>query len=71
MMNQIKKVCSMTQTSNGQIVVGSAVLLLGAAHFGKASGITDISLPLVGSLGNVAGLVGVVVGSCILLNRFM
>ena len=71
MMNGIKKVCSMTQTDKGQVVVGASVLLLGAAHFGKASGITSMSLPIVGSVGNVAGLVGVVVGSCILINRFM
>lgn len=70
-MQAIKDICKRTETPMGQIVVGASVLLLGAAHFGKASGITSMSLPLVGSVGNVAGLVGVVVGSCILLNRFM
>jgi len=69
-MNQIKKVCSMTQTSKGQIVVGASVLLLGLGHFGKDSGIMNFSVGPI-SVGTVAGLTGVVVGSCILLNRFM
>tara|TARA_R110001583_G_scaffold22799_3_gene85089 strand:- start:201 stop:413 length:213 start_codon:yes stop_codon:yes gene_type:complete len=70
MMNQIKKVCSMTQTSKGQVVVGTSVLLLGLGHFGKDSGLMNMSVGPV-SIGMVAGTVGVVVGSCILLNRFM
>ncbi len=53
------------------MIVGASVLLLGAAHFGKASGITDVSLPIVGSVGNLAGGIGVVVGVCVLANRFM
>ena len=70
-MMDIKSICNWTSSENGQIVVGASVLLLGAAHFGKASGITDISLPIVGSVGNLAGGIGVLVGACVIANRFM
>tara|TARA_R100001015_G_C4557597_1_gene118124 strand:- start:559 stop:786 length:228 start_codon:yes stop_codon:yes gene_type:complete len=70
MMKAIKDVCSRTETPNGQIVVGASVLLLGLAHFGKDSGLMNFSVGPV-SVGTVAGTVGVVVGSCILINRFM
>lgn len=69
-MQAIKDVCKRTETPMGQIVVGTSVLLLGLAHFGKDSGLMSMSLGPV-SVGMVAGTVGVVVGSCILLNRFM
>tara|TARA_R110002020_G_scaffold394582_1_gene604588 strand:- start:301 stop:510 length:210 start_codon:yes stop_codon:yes gene_type:complete len=69
-MQMIKDVCKRTETPTGQIVVGASVLLLGLAHFGKDSGILNFSVGPI-SVGTVAGLTGVVVGSCILLNRFM
>ena len=55
----------------GKVVVGTSVLLLGLGQFGMASGITSFSLPIVGSVGKLAGAIGVVVGSCVLINRFM
>ena len=61
----IKDVCKRTETPTGKIVVGASVLLLG-----KDSGLMNMSVGPV-SIGMVAGTVGVVVGSCILLNRFM
>jgi hypothetical protein len=70
MMDMVKNVCSRTETPMGQIVVGSSVLLLGLAHFGKDSGLMNLSVGPV-SVGTVAGITGVVVGSCILINRFM
>jgi len=70
-MMDIKSICNWTSSDNGQMIVGASVLLLGAAHFGKASGITDFSLPIVGSVGNLAGGIGVVVGVCVLANRLM
>ena len=70
MNNMFKQVCNWTGTENGQVVVGASVLILGLAHFGKASGIMNVGFgPL--SVGMVAGTVGVVVGACVLANRFM
>jgi hypothetical protein len=69
-MQSIKVMCKRTETPTGKIVVGASVLLLGLGHFGKDSGLMNMSVgPL--SVGMVAGTVGVIVGSCILLNRFM
>ena len=67
----IKDVCKQTETPTGQIVVGASVLLLGLGQFGMASGITDMSVPVIGSVGKLAGAIGVVVGTCVLINRFM
>jgi len=69
-MQAIKDVCKRTETPTGQIVVGASVLLLGLGHFGKDSGLMNMSIGPV-SIGMVAGSVGVIVGTCILLNRFM
>ena len=69
-MQMIKDVCKRTETPTGQIVVGASVLLLGLGQFGKDSGLMICPLALV-SVGMVAGGVGVIVGSCILINRFM
>ena len=69
-MQLIKDICKRTETPTGKIVVGASVLLLGLGHFGKDSGLMNMSVGPV-SIGMVAGTVGVVVGSCILLNRFM
>jgi len=69
-MQMIKDICKRTETPFGQVVVGTSVLLLGLGHFGKDSGLMNMSAFGV-SVGMVAGTVGVVVGSCILLNRFM
>ena len=70
-MQMIKDVCKRTETPTGQIVVGASVLLLGLGQFGMASGITDMSVPVIGSVGKLAGVIGVVVGTCVLINRFM
>ena len=68
---KLKNVCSKNRNPNRpRIVVGASVLLLGLGHFGKDSGLMNMSVGPV-SIGMVAGTVGVVVGSCILLNRFM
>ena len=69
-MQAIKDICKRTETPTGRIIVGASVLLLGLGHFGKDSGLMNMSVGPV-SIGMVAGGVGVVVGSCILLNRFM
>jgi len=64
------KICNWTGTDNGQIVVGASMLILGLAHFGKASGVMDLGLGPI-SVGMIAGTVGVVVGACVLSNRFI
>ena len=69
-MSMLKNVCSWTDTSNGQIVVGASVLILGLTHFGWASGFSSMGMGGI-TVGTIAGTVGVVVGVCILTNRFM
>jgi len=69
-MSMLKNVCSWTDTSNGQIVVGASVLILGLTHFGWASGFSSMGMGGI-TVGTIAGTVGVVVGVCILANRFM
>ena len=56
-----------TTTTWGQVVVGVSVLGLGLAHFGKFSEWMQTSIPLAGSVGNVAGAVGVLVGLTMVL----
>ncbi len=69
-MTMLKNVCSWTDSPNGQIVVGASVLILGLTHFGYGMGISDMGFGMV-TIGNVAGLVGVVVGGCMVLNQVM
>ncbi len=61
----IKDICKQTETPTGKIVVGASVLILGLSHFGMGMGLEDM---LGGWVGTAVGTVGVVVGSCVLLN---
>ena len=70
MLGMVKDVCKKSETPTGQIVVGASVLLLGLGHFGKDSGLMNMRVGPI-SVGFVAGAVGVGVGACILINRFM
>jgi len=63
----IRDVCKRTETPTGKIVVGASVLILGLTHFGYGMGVENM---LGGWIGKIAGGVGVLVGSCILVNRF-
>jgi hypothetical protein len=67
MKDMIRDVCKRTETPTGQIVVGASVLILGLTHFGYGMGVENM---LGGWVGKIAGCVGVLVGSCILVNRF-
>jgi hypothetical protein len=67
MKDMIRDVCKRTETPTGKIVVGASVLILGLTHFGYGMGVEDM---LGGWVGKIAGGVGVLVGSCILVNRF-
>jgi hypothetical protein len=69
-MSMLRDVCNWTSSENGQVVVGASVLVLGLTHFGYGMGIGDMGIgPL--RIGTIAGAVGVVVGACVLANRFM
>jgi hypothetical protein len=61
-------VTSWTQTEIGSWVVPLSILGLGAVHFGYGMGM-DLSLPAVGSLGNVAAVAGLIVGTSMILNK--
>ena len=64
----ITDICKRTESPTGQIVVGASVLILGLTHFGYGMGMSDM---LGGWVGTAVGAVGVVVGSCVLLNGVM
>lgn len=64
----IKDVCKRTETPTGKIVVGASVLILGLTHFGYGMGMDDM---LGGWVGTAIGAVGVVVGTCVLVNVVM
>lgn len=67
-MNMIKDICARTETPTGKIVVGASVLILGLSHFGMGMGLETM---FGGWVGTIIGTVGVVVGSCIILNLVM
>ncbi len=67
-MKMIKDICKRTETPTGKIVVGASVLILGLTHFGYGMGMGDM---LGGWVGTLVGTVGVLVGSCVLLNIVM
>ena len=67
-MKMIKDICKRTETPTGQIVVGASVLILGLTHFGYGMGMSDM---LGGWVGTTVGTVGVIVGTCVLVNVIM
>ena len=67
-MNMIKDICKRTESPNGQILVGASVLILGLTHFGYGMGMGDM---LGGWVGTAVGTIGVIVGTCVLLNVVM
>ena len=69
-MEILNNVCSWTGSETGTMVVGVSVLVLGLSHFGWASGVMDMGVAGV-TVGTIAGVVGVTVGACTLLNVVM
>ena len=67
-MNMIKDICKRTESPNGQILVGASVLILGLTHFGYGMGMSNM---LGGWVGTAVGTIGVIVGTCVLLNVVM
>ena len=67
-METLNKICAWP--NERPKLVGGAVVLLGLTHFGYGMGISDMGFGMV-TIGNVAGLVGVVVGGCMVLNQVM
>jgi hypothetical protein len=68
MKDMITDICKRTESPTGQIVVGASVLILGLTHFGYGMGLESM---LGGWVGTAVGAVGVLVGSCVLLNVIM
>ena len=69
-MEMLNKICSWTGSETGTMVVGASVLVLGLSHFGWASNMMSMGVAGV-TIGTVAGVVGVTVGACTLLNAVM
>jgi|TARA_B100001996_G_C18615781_1_gene575680 hypothetical protein len=71
---------SWTQTGFGKVAVPVAILGLGLSHWGRYAGWMDTQIPLVdkiplvgnlfGTVGNVAGVMGIIVGTSMMLNEF-
>tara|TARA_B100000029_G_C17314663_1_gene865763 strand:- start:275 stop:481 length:207 start_codon:yes stop_codon:yes gene_type:complete len=60
---------SWTTTRWGEVVVAVSILGLGLAHWGRFSDWMNWSVPVVGSVGNVAGAVGVLIGLTMILDE--
>ncbi len=60
---------SWTTTTVGEWIVAVSILGLGLAHWGRFSEWMTWDLPVVGSVGNVAGAVGVLVGLTMVLDE--
>ncbi len=67
-MKKNKNVCKRTETPPSKIVVGASGLILGLTDFGYGMGMDDM---LGGWVGTAIGAVGVVVGTCVLVNVVM
>ena len=62
MMNRL---CEWTTSNWGQGLIAGTLIVVGATHFGWLSGVADYSLPVVGNVGNLMGIVAVVGGACL------
>lgn len=62
MMNRL---CEWTTSNWGQGLIAGTLIVVGATHFGWLSGVADYSLPLIGNVGNLMGVVAVVGGACL------
>ena len=60
------KLCGWTETGLGKGVIAGTLIVVGLSHWGMLTGITDMSLPVVGSVGNLLGMTAVVSGVCLL-----
>ena len=67
-MKMVKDICR--KADEHRMWVGVGVLVLGLTHFGYGMGVSDMGFGMV-TIGNVAGLIGVVVGGCMVLNQVM
>ena len=63
MMNRL---CEWTTTNWGQGLIAGTLIVVGASHWGWLSGVTEYSLPLIGNVGNLIGVVAVVGGACLM-----
>lgn len=62
----IGDLCSWTDTTWGTGLIAGTLIVVGASHWGYLSGVPSISLPIIGNVGNLMGVVSVVGGVCLL-----
>lgn len=60
------KLCGWTETGLGKGVIAGTLIVVGLSHWGMLTGITDMSLPVVGSVQRLLSVAAVVGGVCLL-----
>ena len=62
------KLCGWTNETWGKWLITGTLVVVGGTHFGYLSGVPAMSLPLVGNVGNLMGIVALGAGACMLVN---
>lgn len=62
----IDRLCGWTESTLGKGLIAGTLILVGASHFGWFTGVSSMSLPVIGTVGNLMGIVAVVGGACLL-----
>jgi len=62
----VNTLCGWTETTWGKSLVAGTLIIVGATHFGWLTGIAATSLPVVGDVGNLMGIIAVVGGVCMI-----
>ena len=60
----IGQLCGWTNETWGKGLIAATLVVVGGTHFGWLSGVADRSMPVVGNVGNLMGIVAVVGGVC-------
>ena len=60
----IETLCGWTNETWGKYLIAGTLIVVGGTHFGYLSTIPARSLPLVGNVGNLMGVVSLVAGAC-------
>ena len=60
----MNKLCGWTNDTWGKYLIAGTLIVVGGTHFGYLSSIPQISLPLVGNVGNLMGIVALASGLC-------
>ena len=62
----METLCGWTNATWGKWLIAGTLIVVGGSHFGYLSTIPSWSLPVVGNVGNLMGIVAVVGGVCMI-----